>query len=126
MRESYMHKRIREKLYEEYGKLTVNAAGKVTGLIRIIKLSTLNGYGETGWMDMQIFVRGSPEPTRPKGYTFFIELKAPGKKPSDVQIQRRKEVEALGFNCYCEDSITNALAVAHVEIRAALARARIL
>lgn len=41
----------------------------------------------------------------PGGVMFFVELKAPGRKPSPVQQARQKELEALGASVYgCMDS----------------------
>lgn len=35
---------------------------------------------------------------------YFIEMKAPGKKPRPLQIKRAKQLKALGFSVYCLDS----------------------
>lgn len=39
----------------------------------------------------------------PKGKMAFIELKAPGKKPRDLQKRRLKQLSNLGFLCYVVD-----------------------
>ena len=39
----------------------------------------------------------------PKGIAFFVETKAPGKKPRALQINRMKQLERLGFRCYVLD-----------------------
>jgi len=41
----------------------------------------------------------------PHGKIIFVELKAPGKKPSPIQEYRAKEYRALGFDVRCVDSI---------------------
>lgn len=41
----------------------------------------------------------------PEGRIFFIELKAPGKKPRALQEYRAKELRSLGFKVKCIDSI---------------------
>ena len=40
----------------------------------------------------------------PHGKIIFVELKAPGKKPSPMQEYRAKEYRALGFDVRCIDS----------------------
>jgi hypothetical protein len=40
----------------------------------------------------------------PSGFTCFVELKAPGKKPSDTQIAEMRKLEALGFFVAVADS----------------------
>lgn len=41
----------------------------------------------------------------PGGRTIFVELKAPGKKLRPLQLKRAKELQCLGFQVYCIDSI---------------------
>ena len=41
----------------------------------------------------------------PMGKMAFVELKAPGKKMRPLQIRRKKQLESLGFQVYCVDSI---------------------
>jgi len=41
----------------------------------------------------------------PHGKIIFVELKAPGKKPSPMQEYRAKEYRALGFDVRCIDSV---------------------
>jgi hypothetical protein len=41
----------------------------------------------------------------PHGRIIFIELKAPGEKPSPIQEYRAKELRALGFDVRCIDSV---------------------
>jgi hypothetical protein len=40
----------------------------------------------------------------PNARIAFVELKAPGKKMRPLQIKRKKQLEALGFEVYCIDS----------------------
>jgi len=41
----------------------------------------------------------------PLGNTIFIEIKAPGEKPSPMQKYRAKQFRALGFDVRCIDSV---------------------
>ena len=41
----------------------------------------------------------------PGGSIYFVELKAPGKKLSPIQVHRAKELCDLGFNVLCIDSV---------------------
>jgi len=41
----------------------------------------------------------------PHGKIIFVELKAPGEKPSPIQEYRAKEYRALGFDVRCIDSV---------------------
>lgn len=36
--------------------------------------------------------------------TFFVELKAPGKKPTPIQLAQHKKLELLGFEVFVIDS----------------------
>lgn len=40
----------------------------------------------------------------PEGRTFFVELKAPGKKPTPLQIAAGRKIENLGFTVLVIDS----------------------
>ena len=51
----------------------------------------LNPIGMDGIPDRLILL--------PKGIAFFVETKAPGKKPRALQINRMKQLEHLGFRC---------------------------
>ena len=52
-------------------------------------------------------VRGVPDRIvlLPGGRVVFAELKAPGKKPTALQLKRAAELRALGFPVYCIDSL---------------------
>ena len=41
----------------------------------------------------------------PMGRIAFVEFKAPSKKMRPLQIRRKKQLESLGFQVYCVDSI---------------------
>lgn len=41
----------------------------------------------------------------PLGLCAFVELKAPGKKLRKLQVHRKKQLEALGFDVYVVDSL---------------------
>lgn len=41
----------------------------------------------------------------PKGRMAFVELKAPGKKPSRIQVVRHIRLKELGYRTYVVDSI---------------------
>jgi hypothetical protein len=56
-------------------------------------------------------VRGYPDRIciAPNGKTGWLELKAPGKKPSKLQIQRIKELHTLGHTADCVDNLVEAI-----------------
>jgi hypothetical protein len=41
----------------------------------------------------------------PGGRMAFVELKAPGKKPRALQVRRKEQLTALGFQVYCVDNV---------------------
>ena len=41
----------------------------------------------------------------PGGRMYFVELKAPGERPRPLQVYRMKELEKLGFETRCIDTI---------------------
>lgn len=41
----------------------------------------------------------------PGGHFAFIELKSPGKTMRPLQVQRKRQLEQLGFSVYCIDSL---------------------
>ena len=51
--------------------------------------------GTDGMPDRLILLHG--------GRVAFAELKAPGKKPSMLQVRRKRQLEALGFRVYVID-----------------------
>lgn len=55
----------------------------------------LNPLGMDGIPDRLILL--------PKGIAFFVETKAPGKKPRALQVNRMKQLERLGFACFVLD-----------------------
>lgn len=55
----------------------------------------LNPLGMDGIPDRLILL--------PKGIAFFVETKAPGKKPRALQVNRMKQLERLGFSCFVLD-----------------------
>ena len=40
----------------------------------------------------------------PEGIAFFVEVKAPGKKPRPLQVNRIKQIKKLGFKCFVLDN----------------------
>lgn len=42
----------------------------------------------------------------PGGQAVFVEMKAPGEKPTPLQEKRADDLRKLGFQVYCIDSIT--------------------
>lgn len=56
----------------------------------------LNPIGMNGIPDRLILL--------PNKEAFFIELKAPGKKPRPLQIKRIEQLEKLGFRCFVLDN----------------------
>lgn len=57
-----------------------------------IKLSTLSRYGTSGWPDYLVLDRG--------GLAWFAEIKAPGRKLTPLQEERRAQLEEQGFAVY--------------------------
>lgn len=41
----------------------------------------------------------------PGGHMGFVECKAPGKTLRPLQVQRKRQLESLGFSVYCVDRI---------------------
>lgn len=41
----------------------------------------------------------------PKGRMAFVELKAPGKTPRQLQLKRKRQLESLGFSVYVIDGL---------------------
>jgi len=115
MKESNLQAGVRKWAYGEYGKFTVDHKGRhKSGLIRILKLSTLGMYGEGGWMDLCFWVVGA--------YVFLIEMKVPGNDLSDLQSQRKAELIAMGFHVYTKDNAQEAKETIRAEVDAAVAR----
>lgn len=56
----------------------------------------LKQTGESGIPDRLVIA--------PLGLCAFVELKRPGEKPRKLQLQRKKELELLGFNVFVIDS----------------------
>lgn len=54
----------------------------------------------------------------PGGMIGFVELKAPGQKMRPLQVQRKRQLEGLGFLVYCVDGIEQIGGVLH-EIQSA-------
>jgi Holliday junction resolvase len=67
-----------------------------------IKLSTLGRYGTSGWPDRLVLAPG--------GIAVFVELKAPGKEPTDLQLDRIQQLNDLGFNAGWCDNAEEAIA----------------
>ena len=49
----------------------------------------------------------------PGGRMGFVELKAPGQKLRPLQVQRKRQLEGLGFLVYCVDGIEQIGGVLH-------------
>jgi len=80
---------MRENVIE---KALVKAVKKRCGLA--IKF---NSVGYNGVPDRIILL--------PKGIIIFIELKAPGKQMQPLQEKRNRQLESLGFQVFCLDSL---------------------
>ena len=61
---------------------------------KVIKIAQ-NGFSEAGIPDLLIF-----EPTR----TYMVEAKAPGKKPTPIQLAKIKEIQKAGGKVFWTDS----------------------
>ena len=55
--------------------------------------------GYRGWPDRLVLM--------PPGRVYFVELKAPGKKPNPQQIRRKQQLQALGFHAVVLDSVAS-------------------
>ena len=49
----------------------------------------------------------------PGGKMGFVELKAPGQKLRPLQVQRKRQLEGLGFLVYCVDGVEQIGGVLH-------------
>ncbi len=49
----------------------------------------------------------------PKGVIAFVEVKAPGETMRSLQVQRKRQLEALGFRVYCLDGKEQIAKVLH-------------
>ena len=49
----------------------------------------------------------------PGGKVGFVELKAPGQKLRPLQVQRKRQLEGLGFLVYCVDGVEQIGGVLH-------------
>jgi hypothetical protein len=74
---------------------------KARGLTSI-KLTTLGRYGSVGWPDRLVLLPG--------GRAVFAELKAPGAKPTALQLRRLNELCDFGFPAWWFDSADDAIA----------------
>lgn len=85
---------LKDWAYTEYGRIEPKTG---EGLLLIKKLTMLGMYGEVGHPDLEFNVKG--------GYTFLIEMKAPGKTSTPIQKARQEQYRALGFNVYECDNL---------------------
>lgn len=79
---------MREKVVEEYLRDKVREAGG-----RAYKFVS---PGNAGVPDRIVMLPG--------GVLAFVELKAPGGKPTKIQLAQHKKIEALGFKVFVIDS----------------------
>jgi hypothetical protein len=73
-------------------------------------------YGTNGWPDYDFLIL--------KKITFFIEFKAPGADCTPLQLERHKELRALGFNVYVIDNVLAGKEVIRREFEYASGKAR--
>lgn len=83
----YIKQKMTEKQIEQKLAKRVKALGGIA--------LKLNPLGMDGIPDRLILL--------PKGIAFFVETKAPGKKPRALQVNRMKQLERLGFSCFLLD-----------------------
>lgn len=84
MREKTIQKAVVSYAKEEYDAIA-------------IKLSTLGGYGTSGWPDY-LFVL-------PRAQHFYIEFKATGEESTPLQLARQDQLRKQGCHVYvCDDS----------------------
>lgn len=89
-------KRVSEKSIDRVFVAGVKRLGGIT-----IKLSTLGMRGTSGWPDRLVLLPG--------GVVCFVELKAPGKRPTPLQHQRLAKLDLLGFSASWFDDAAEAL-----------------
>ena len=65
--------------------------------VLLVRKNQAGRYGTGGWPDYEFNVIG--------GHTFFIEFKAPGEKPTPLQLQRHKELRDLEFPVLVCDNV---------------------
>lgn len=65
---------------------------------------------KNGWPDRQIFLG--------IGYSFFIEFKRPGEKPSALQLWVHQLLKEKGYNVYVCDNVEEAIRLTKAEIQA--------
>ncbi len=83
---------------------------------RILKLesSTERSFSEvvenSGYKDVKIRLKGWPDRLilLNNGYSFYIEFKREGKRPSKLQLYTHKQLRALGFHVYVCDNLVHA------------------
>ena len=83
---------MREKTIEAYLRERVKAMGG--------KAYKFVSPGNTGVPDRLVCLPG--------GRIFFVELKAHGKKPTELQLKKQRELTALGASVYTVDSRVSA------------------
>ena len=84
-------------------KTLCNSRGWIT-----IKLSVWGAHGVSGWPDWLVL--------GPGGRHCFIELKAPGKAQTDLQLRKMGELKALCHVCGCFDDAKLAVEAAATEL----------
>ncbi len=78
-----------EKTVENYLKNKVKAVGGIA--------LKINSASMAGLPDRMVLF--------PEGKIFFVELKAPGKKPRPLQLSAHRILQSLGFKVYVIDSL---------------------
>ncbi|MGN0270911.1 MAG: VRR-NUC domain-containing protein [Candidatus Weimeria sp.] len=85
---------------------------------KFIEMSLVRAVKEAGGMAPKFTAPGtSGMPDRivllPEGQMFFVELKAPGKKPRPLQERMHERLRALGFDVYVIDDAKKIQEVLH-------------
>lgn len=84
--------RIREKDIDEGLKAVARGLGVLS-----VKLTTLGARGTSGWPD-RLFIL-------PGGRVLWMELKAPGRKPTKLQESRIRQLRERGHSVWLVDSV---------------------
>lgn len=82
----------------------------------IVRKNQAGKFGTNGYPDYEFNAIG--------GYTWFMEFKAPGKKPTALQENRIARLRKLGFNAEICDDVGEGMKTIDREMQTARGRAR--
>jgi len=115
--EKEVHKGLKTYAYRTYGEY--HPKQNPSGLLKMIKLTTLAMYGEAGWPDHLWLVRSKPKPA-----VIFIELKRVGGECTEIQLDRHALLRGMGFDVYVAPGLTRAKQILDQAVAKALGKKR--